>query len=224
MKNDKDKLPPLEERILFWDKKFGTKEHFTPEQLLFSFKLQFGKDISERSMKGDFAELQNRGAPLENKRFGLREEGLNKDQKSHYFYNTYFSLPKVTSESQPSLLPNEIERIEQAIAILKEFNHLPQFDDLKSVLLKLNIEVGKKDQKVVDFEQITSLKGLHHLERLYKAIVEQKVLNLSYEAFDKPPIEVLLHPYFLKQFNNRWYVYGFDSDSGGHFSLCLRPY
>ena len=35
---------------------------------------------------------------------------------------------------------------------------------------------------------------------------------MLYAPFNKPPYAVLIHPYYLKQYNNRWYILGFSTE------------
>ncbi len=80
-------------------------------------------------------------------------------------------------------------------------------------------EEANEKQEIIAFHQAPNLTGLNHLETLYIAIRDQKVLGFFYTEFGKTPIPVVFHPYFLKQYNNRWFVYGLDKNENK-----LRPY
>jgi len=48
---------------------------------------------------------------------------------------------------------------------------------------------------------------------LHNAIFYKKVLSVSYQPFEnETPFEVVMHPYFLKQYNNRWFLFGYNPE------------
>ncbi|MBL7815771.1 MAG: WYL domain-containing protein [Saprospiraceae bacterium] len=208
-----------EVRLKFWDEKFQTKRRFTRAELFERFEQTFKETLSLRTFRTDMKELRERGAPLSIERFDIRNTMLDEDKKSHYSYHAAFSL----TPKQP-LTAQDAERINQAIAILRQFQHLPQFRDLETILFKLEHEAGIKPSSpnknnIIAFDKIDSLRGLNRLEMLYNAIKEQQVLSLFYTEFAQSNIQTLLHPYFLKQYHNRWYIYGFDANENR-----VRPY
>ena len=51
--------------------------------------------------------------------------------------------------------------------------------------------------------------GRYHLTTMLEAMKENRVVNLTYKSFILPePFTVLLEPYCVKLFDNRWYVLG----------------
>ena len=60
------------------------------------------------------------------------------------------------------------------------------------------------------FESNENLVGLDNFDGLFNAIVDRHVLKIRYSpAFDKEE-DRIFHPYYLKQYNCRWYLLGFD--------------
>ena len=58
------------------------------------------------------------------------------------------------------------------------------------------------------------LKGPHFLTPLFNAIINERVLLVKYKDFkSSEPYEITFHPYYLKQYNNRWFVFGLNSDN-----------
>ena len=59
-------------------------------------------------------------------------------------------------------------------------------------------------------------RGLHNIELLplfYDAIKEKKVVRFQYHHFlFSEPIQVTMHPHFLKEYNGRWHIFGKTSD------------
>lgn len=53
-----------------------------------------------------------------------------------------------------------------------------------------------------------NLINIHLLPKLYKAITNRQVLQLSYKSFGQEPFNLIFHPQFLKEYNGRWFVFG----------------
>lgn len=54
-----------------------------------------------------------------------------------------------------------------------------------------------------------NLTNIHLLPLFYKAITDHQVLRFSYQRFGQKPFELTLHPQFLKEYNGRWFVFGY---------------
>lgn len=76
-------------------------------------------------------------------------------------------------------------------------------------------------QNVVGFEQNPYLKGLNFFTELFYAIVNRQVLRIGYKSFHSEKRDYILHPYYLKQYNNRWFLFGLNHDLGKITNLAL---
>jgi transcriptional regulator with XRE-family HTH domain len=48
---------------------------------------------------------------------------------------------------------------------------------------------------------------------IYNAIVNQRVLRITYKPFTtNKELTFEIHPYHLKQFNNRWFLFGLNNE------------
>lgn len=106
----------------------------------------------------------------------------------------------------------EISEMEKAISLLSQFEEIPQFESLKEIIPKLSNGIpSTSKQKIISFESNPFLIGLENLQPIYQAIVNHKVLMVTYHpyTFDQA-IELEFHPYHLKQYNNRWFVFGLN--------------
>jgi len=66
----------------------------------------------------------------------------------------------------------------------------------------------------MSFESNIDLKGLHFLTPLFNAIINERVLLVKYKDFkSSKPYEITFHPHYLKQYNNRWFAFGLNSDN-----------
>ena len=61
------------------------------------------------------------------------------------------------------------------------------------------------------FEQNPYLKGLEYFTELFNAIQNQQSLVIEYQGFKQKCISsIVFHPWYLKQYNNRWFLLGFN--------------
>lgn len=140
--------------------------------------------------------------PLKRHRYG---------KKVYYRY----SNPKFSINNQP-LNDSETEQIKSALQILSRFSGSAQFEWVNEIIPKLESKFGLIDQpkEVLEFEDNIDLKGIHHLSPLFNAIINNRVLTVKYKDFkSSEPYEITFHPYYLKQYNSRWFVFGLNSET-----------
>jgi predicted DNA-binding transcriptional regulator YafY len=78
------------------------------------------------------------------------------------------------------------------------------------------------NEVIVGFEQNPYLKGLHHFTELFNAIQYKKVLEIEYQGYKQTsPVRTILHPYYLKQYNSRWFLLGLNETYKGISNLAL---
>ena len=75
----------------------------------------------------------------------------------------------------------------------------------------------------MSFMQNPDLNGLGHFGRLFDAIVHHEVLAIDYHRFGRPVRTRIIHPYQLRQWNNRWYLVGYEKRQGGRFPYVVLP-
>lgn len=115
--------------------------------------------------------------------------------------------------NQP-LNDSEAEQIKSALQIFSRFSGTPQFEWVNEMIPMLESKFGLIERKseVISFDSNVDLKGIHFLTPLFNAIVNERVLIVKYKDFkSSEPYEITFHPYYLKQYNNRWFVFGLNS-------------
>jgi predicted DNA-binding transcriptional regulator YafY len=145
------------------------------------------------------------------------EEGwsidLKKNKDGRKVYYRYSDL----SFSINNMPLNEVElnQLKSAVNILSQFKGMPQFEWMHELLPKLQegfTSINEKDS-IIDFDNNQYLKGIEFLGPLYNSITYRKVLRIDYQPFEaKQPFNLVLHPYYLKQYNNRWFLFGHNPD------------
>lgn len=126
-------------------------------------------------------------------------------KKTYYRYSD-----RNYSLAMQQINPVEADLLKTTLDMLGRFNGLPQFDFVQELALKLKKSFQLEDlDECIFFDQNEYLKNLHLLGDLLKFIRQKQVLNIQYKSFNQDKEEnFLIHPYFLKQYNKRWFLFG----------------
>ena len=115
------------------------------------------------------------------------------------------------------LTNEEILGLTQAISVLSRFDGMPGYDWLDSVIerFKPYISIDTSVKNFVGFDDNFDLKGREHFAPLLQAIASKEVLLIRYSGYHNPTeIKAIFHPYYIKQYNNRWFLFGYNEDRG----------
>lgn len=167
-------------------------------------------DVSKRTIQKDIN-------TLEADYHIVLDERLRQGRKRLYRYAD-------TNYTMPLYRMNDAERnkIEDAIYVLKQFEGEPLYDWVRTILMQVEGGLFDEDTSpVVSFQSNLDLKGLEHFSKLLQAILTKRVLKLKYTPYGKAQLTVTIYPYYLKEYNDRWYliaqVKGYDSYA--HYAL-----
>ncbi|MBB6460197.1 helix-turn-helix transcriptional regulator [Flammeovirga kamogawensis] len=140
--------------------------------------------------------------------YGIELLKQREGRKTYYRYeNTKFSIG-----NQP-INEKEANQLRSALMVLSRFEGLPQFEWVREMKAKLEHTFQLKDieKEFMSFDSNVDLKGLEFLSILFDAIYYQKVVKVEYKSFFGDEIKTFeISPYFLKQYNNRWFLLGKD--------------
>jgi predicted DNA-binding transcriptional regulator YafY len=130
-------------------------------------------------------------------------------KKHAYFY----SDPSFSINNSP-LNSTEAEQIKSVLTLMNRFQGNPGFEWLSemSVILKDTFHLKSNDKKVISFEGNIDYTGHEFITPIFNAIVNKRVLQINYTPFGKDAQELNFHPYHLKQYNNRWFVFGLNQN------------
>lgn len=123
-----------------------------------------------------------------------------------------YTDPNFSINNQP-LSQTEANQLKAAIQVLTRFNGNPQFDWIHEIIPAIESKLGlvQTNRSVMSFESNLDYEGLPFITPLFNAIINKRVIEVIYQDFRSEfPYSIILHPYYLKQFNSRWYVFGFN--------------
>lgn len=107
----------------------------------------------------------------------------------------------------------QLKQIQSAVNLLNSFEGLPQFEGLEDSLAKIGLTAMNTETKpCFGLDHNNYVGGLEHLTPLFNAIQYNTVLKIKYEPFDEDAMDLVFHPQYLKQYNNRWYILGVEQN------------
>lgn len=157
------------------------------------------KSIQMRQLRLDLKDIRNMGGEIEAKPW----EG----KKCYYRYtDRNYTLFK------KELPLEDLEELRSTLNMLSHYRGLPGNSWLEEVVSSLECRFGIKPntEKLIAFDKNDQLKGLEHLSGLIDATVNHHVLQVDYRTFSGKEKTLVIHPYYMKQYNGRWFLYGWN--------------
>ena len=95
--------------------------------------------------------------------------------------------------------------LSEVLNTLGQFEGLDSFEWLDGLKSRLDI---KEHRRIIQFDSNPYLTNSNLLGSLFTAISNKQVLALKYHTFNNPEVrEVVVHPYLLKEYNKRWFLF-----------------
>jgi len=127
-------------------------------------------------------------------------------KKAYYQYSD-----KDFSINNSPLNDTEAEQLRNAISVLQRFEGAPQFEWINEIGPMLDSQFGLSDsEKIMSYDTNIDYAGYQYITPIFNAILNKRVLKVDYEPFNKPAFKLEFHPYYLKQYNSRWFAFGLN--------------
>lgn len=162
-----------------------------------------GQIISLRQIRDDIKYMRDRvsyNAPI-------KAYPLGNGRQCYYRYeNSDFSI------FNNELSVEEVNDLRSTIDMLGRFRGTPANVWLEEVIsnLEYRFNIKSNSENLISFENNEQLKGLEYLSDIIDMTVHHQPINMHYCSFKGKEQNVILHPYYVKQYNNRWFVLGFN--------------
>lgn len=173
-----------------------------------------GTDISVRQIRADIKYMRDRityDVPI-------KAYPMAVGKKSYYRYED----PNFTIYNN-ELFIEEVDNQRSTIQMLGRYRGSPATAWLEEVISNLEYCFGIKAnaENLISFEQNDKLQGLEHLSGIIDATVNHQPLKLQYCTFKGHEFETICPPYYVKQYNNRWFLLGRNEKYGtiGNYAL-----
>ena len=94
---------------------------------------------------------------------------------------------------------------------------------LEDVITNLECRFGivANSEKLVIFDECAELKGLNFLSSIISHTINHEAIDLVYRSYRGKENEYWFSPYCVKQYNRRWFMFGYDAKSGQNFNFAL---
>lgn len=163
-------------------------------------------EVSRRQIFEDIKFMESEtgwSVPLERKQDGRRV---------YYRYRD----PDFTINAQP-LTEDEARQLRSVIITLRRFRGLPSNAWVDEVISNLEWRFGLrgKQENIIGFEQNPYLRGLNLLPDIIDAATSQQAVRITYRNYKNCDEEytVVVHPWYIKQYNNRWFLMAYDAEA-----------
>ena len=156
----------------------------------------------------------------------MRSDKLGYNAPIEVYEHKFYRYADATfSINNMPLSQNDYEVMQEAVDLLRQLEDFEQFTEMSDVVNRLqdHLAIARNHRKpIVHFDKVPNLKGLRLLNPLYNYIAHRQTLRISYQSFSaKEPITLVLCPHLLKEFRNRWFLFGSTADDMVLFNLPL---
>lgn len=164
-----------------------------------------GNQVSKRQLYEDIRFMESSegfSAPIKKQRQG-REVFYTYSEPSFRIFHHYLST-------------EDLQKLAQSLSVLSSMEGLPQLEWLQELILRLERQMGLRSlsRKLLGFDHNPDVEGLKYLRPLFEALTSNTVLQIDYQAYGEEEEQFLFHPYYLKQYNGRWFCLGYREDNG----------
>ena len=154
------------------------------------------QEVSKRTIQNDIAQLQ-----LDPYYVRLDEKLFRGKKRIYRYYDMDYTLPQFQMDDEDRV------KIQAAVNVLENYEGDPIMDWARTLLMQIGSGAfGSDSSSVVSFQSNPDLKGISLFGELLRAIIDKKTLKLTYAPFGKDSFTDRIYPYYLKQFNDRWYL------------------
>jgi len=169
--------------------------------------------IKTRTLRADISYMRERAGE-----FGVEIE--TEDDGSGFYYQY---SEKDFSIFKNGLSENDLSKLKETLFMLQRFKGMPNLDWMSEIVVKFEdkLKLRGASKSVVGYEENLFYSGLDWFQDLFDAIINKTVLRIQYKTFSEEEFEWTIHPYYLKEYNNRWFLFGFNEEGQSITSLAL---
>lgn len=158
--------------------------------------------VSRRTIEYNISYIENELL----KNTGVKIERFTKNRKRYLRYN-----PKGYSVFNKFFTDYEKHMLSEVMSLLGRFDGIPNLLSLDKLRSSLEIE---NSPNIISLTK-SSTANSNILAKLFAIISKKQVVQIRYKKFQSSDsIYVILHPYLLKEYNRRWFLFGAGNKDG----------
>jgi len=169
--------------------------YYTLEELIDKVNERIGTNVSKKTIQDMIRYMRAEGAPIIN------------EPNRGYIYE-----PKTYNIEETKIAAASVERIKLAATMLKQIPGLDIHEELNEVFEKLDMRIYDDEnfeETFIQFDTRPGYVGAVYLADILEAIKGKTVISFDYQPFKyDTPMQMIIHPYLLKEYNNRWFLIG----------------
>ena len=170
------------------------------------------ENVSRRTVQADIQMMRS-------EKLGYNAPIVVKENKYYTYEDPDYSITTVPLTEQDTSM------MVDAVNILKQLSGFSAFAGMEDIIGRLEDHVSAvrhEKKPVIYFEKNDALTGLQNITPIYEAIRANKPIHIKYQSFKNPrPIDFNFSPYVLKEFRNRWFVFGRKEGKVNVLNLAL---
>ncbi len=170
------------------------------------------KGVSKRTVQMDIQMMRS-------EKLGYNAPIIVRDKKYYTYEDPDYSITQLPLSEQ------DLNKLGDAVEILKQFQGFSHFKEMTGLIQKLENKIyteHTQSRPVIHIERNENLKGLEHLNGLYQVVLKKQVIKVEYQSFKaKQPGRIYFNPFLLKEFNNRWFLIGKQKKGDMIMNLAL---
>lgn len=187
----------FDDRKKILNEAFRSVRNYTLEELMTRVTNSLELSISKKTIQNDIR--------------AIKEEAIQKGAELVCVNSRYTYQPKNFNLYEIKVDPASIEKIKLAASILKQIPGLDIHEELQEVFTKLEMRAEniEEEQEIIQFDTRPDYQGAKYLAEILESIQGETVITFNYQPFiHSQPMTMVLHPYLLKEYNNRWFLIG----------------
>ncbi len=185
----------------------------TMDDLKTAIERELNTKVSRETIQKDIAKMK----------LPLKEGGFGAPIKFKKAYNGYYydfeNFPNYTIR-QYGLTEKSLEQIELAAGVLQRFKGIMASDSFNQTLnhlyASLNIERSQKEKNLLNAilpKDTTYLRGMENFDMLVEGIKRKLPISFVHYSYQSQIFKpTIIHPYLLKESNDRWYLVGYSEE------------
>jgi predicted DNA-binding transcriptional regulator YafY len=133
-----------------------------------------------------------------------------KSNKGYYYLNPNYSIQRLP------LTPAEFQTLATSLSLLKFKDAFKDYEAVIDKLLRIGDEKTKNvdTSEIIEFEKAPYYSGEKYIDPLLQYVREKQPIELTYQKFGQDhPSKYIVHPYYLKEYRNRWYLLCYYEDA-----------
>lgn len=174
----------------------------------------YGTSVSERTIRKDIAYMMDSegySAPI--------IKGMDGHRAYYHYSERDYSIMNLP------ISQDEMRQLADTIKMLSRFKGMPNCSWMEEVLVRFEdtFQLTELPKGIVSFAQNPYLKGIKYFSSLFDSIVNKNVLFVTYRKFRRQSDKREIHPYQLRQYNNRWFLIGYEPAMANKLPVVSIP-